>query len=320
MFTDSVVPLEWDESLEQYVPKAGVIQRFRSEGWADTLVGQHGLTVKGEEIFNSPGPKFVLWGDSYAEAVQVPDASRAVNLFNSMSDSLKGFTVAAGGRGCADYFFDIPRYEKIADGIKGHVVLLTDMDDAVPGAQLAGRSRFCSNPWRFEESPRKPSQLSLRWAPLVNSLRFDFVHDLYRRLNDFRIQWIGGPQKAQAESVASHSLDHLAEGWAFMLESYKARTKGFLIFIYVPPGPQPSESRLPSANPQLPLVQEFSKACNEAGVGFVDLSQPFYDLYYKKGLLARGFFNSPPGVGHLNKEGHRLVAEGLYRYIVRNGL
>lgn len=55
----------------------------------------------------------------------------------------------------------------------------------------------------------------------------------------------------------------------------------------------------------------FSKACNEIGIKFIDMTQDFLNAYETEHILAHGFYNSAVGVGHLNKFGHRMVAERL---------
>ena len=39
--------------------------------------------------------------------------------------------------------------------------------------------------------------------------------------------------------------------------------------------------------------------------------------YDEKNILPRGFWNTLPNFGHLNKEGHRMVAEELCKVIER---
>ena len=61
----------------------------------------------------------------------------------------------------------------------------------------------------------------------------------------------------------------------------------------------------------------FEYACEEAGVIFVDMTQPFTDEYQRSKSLPHGFANTSPGVGHLNKTGHELIAQALSEEISR---
>ena len=84
VFSDGIAPVEWDEDLGLFVHSKGSVVRFRSEGWSDTRIGKHGLTVFGEVVSTSARPKFILWGDSFADALQMDDSLRASNLYNEI--------------------------------------------------------------------------------------------------------------------------------------------------------------------------------------------------------------------------------------------
>ena len=63
-------------------------------------------------------------------------------------------------------------------------------------------------------------------------------------------------------------------------------------------------------------LRAFSEACEAAGVLFVDMSERFLQAYEAEHILPHGFANTAMGQGHLNADGHRLVAEALYDAIV----
>lgn len=59
----------------------------------------------------------------------------------------------------------------------------------------------------------------------------------------------------------------------------------------------------------------FQKACVENDVIFVDMTEDFEKLYLENHVLAHGFINTAVGVGHLNQDGHRVIAERLVSVI-----
>lgn len=59
----------------------------------------------------------------------------------------------------------------------------------------------------------------------------------------------------------------------------------------------------------------FRAACEGAGVRFVDVSGAFGAAYEEAYLVPYGFFNTTPGSGHLNIQGHRLCAEALLPHL-----
>ena len=54
------------------------------------------------------------------------------------------------------------------------------------------------------------------------------------------------------------------------------------------------------------------KVCKEKNITIINMSFPFSEYYYEKNQLPYGFYNTSIGEGHLNKIGHRLIANELY--------
>jgi hypothetical protein len=59
----------------------------------------------------------------------------------------------------------------------------------------------------------------------------------------------------------------------------------------------------------------FKNACEENGIYFLDMTERFLDEYQTNHILPHGFANGPVGAGHLNTNGHRMVAEELHSFI-----
>lgn len=58
-------------------------------------------------------------------------------------------------------------------------------------------------------------------------------------------------------------------------------------------------------------LKKFSAACEANDVIFLDLTPRFLQEYEINHIMPRGFFNTQIGSGHLNGDGHRMVAEEL---------
>lgn len=59
----------------------------------------------------------------------------------------------------------------------------------------------------------------------------------------------------------------------------------------------------------------FSQYAEKYGIGFVDMTNDFEKMYYDEHHVPHGFATGEVGVGHLNKYGHSVIAERLYKYI-----
>jgi len=312
-----------DPLLGRYVRAPGLEVRWRTEGWASTRFGAHGMLAEGDLVLAGPGPKFIFWGDSHAEAFQVPDDCKAMSVFNRLPDRVKpkGATMATSGLSVPDYYFDIPRLERAYPGIVGNVILLNGMGDVLPGRHLECHSRFLRHPWRLEESHCIPTATGLRYGAWIHRLGVEFLYTLYRDARDHDYRFAPGPAGAgPAKSCEPERFDDMDAGWDFLLGALRKETRGFLLFVYCPMVPVFEAGRLVREDPEAGLKGFFRQACARHGIGFVDLSGRFDELYRASGRFPRGFFNSIPGLGHLNERGQALVAEALNDYLKGAGL
>jgi hypothetical protein len=58
-------------------------------------------------------------------------------------------------------------------------------------------------------------------------------------------------------------------------------------------------------------LSEFSSACDQNGFTLINMAQSFLQTYDKDHVLPYGFINTAVGTGHLNKYGHRMIAQEL---------
>ena len=312
VFHDSLVPMVRDEELDRFIRMPGSTLRMRSEGWADTYTAERGLTVSGALTAASKGPKIIIWGDSHGEARQVESSQRMASIFNDLSDEVKAVSIADGGMSVADYFFLLPSYEKTIGDVVGHVFLLSGMEDVLPGMNLACRSRFLSDPWRIEKSECTPSNFALRFAPFLNRWRLDFLHGIYRDVSGF-IYRNASASVTFGSGLEEIKDDDLEEGWTFLIQSLKGLTQSEIIFLYLPTIPRLDEGKIITVEGHLKTKERFRMVCLQNGVRFISLTDRFRDFFLVTNRFPRGFFNSPPGLGHLNADGQRIAGEELFQ-------
>ena len=56
-------------------------------------------------------------------------------------------------------------------------------------------------------------------------------------------------------------------------------------------------------------ITAFKKCCENHGIKVIDVTQPMIDAYITNSSFSYGFLNSAPGEGHLNKTGHKIIAD-----------
>ncbi len=64
----------------------------------------------------------------------------------------------------------------------------------------------------------------------------------------------------------------------------------------------------------------FADKSKENDILFLDMTDAFYRLYEKEHRLPHGFIMGQIGTGHMNEDGHRVVAEELYRLLEEKGM
>ena len=105
-------------------------------------------------------------------------------------------------------------------------------------------------------------------------------------------------------------LGQLLEKISFIAE--KGDTK--LIIVYHPSikvGTDTSLQLLGDRN----AVSQFEGLCSKYGIYFLDMSDRFLQEYKDTYSLPYGFVNTSVGSGHLNKYGHAMIADELYKLI-----
>ena len=67
--------------------------------------------------------------------------------------------------------------------------------------------------------------------------------------------------------------------------------------------------------PQDPWLLVFQKKCRENGIGFLNVTENFYELYEQEHKLPHGFITGEIGAGHLNGDGLRTIADAICQWI-----
>lgn len=62
-------------------------------------------------------------------------------------------------------------------------------------------------------------------------------------------------------------------------------------------------------------INAFKKCCENSGIKVIDVTKSMIECYKTNYDFSYGFSNTAPGEGHLNKKGHRIIAEDVYQSI-----
>lgn len=345
----NIVPERWSEPFQRNVPAEGWSFSHRAENWATTHFGPEGFRGM-KDLQGLQGPSAIIWGDSFVEAYQVDDADKMDARLNALLLNTEGenLTVASVGHSwwsVADYYFLIPRYEAFLPDCRLHVIHLFTLQDLLPDQDPRGcMSLFLSNPtFHFEEFGAENRGLPIRVEQskvkeIVYGAKLHFLLELRNKVAALikmeGLRFTPGTAENRSESLTEtrgvgawrFMLKNVyetgwtdapppIEAWKFLLAALKERTQVPIVFVYCPATPSMSRGEIILNNPERELAKSFSSLCAKSGYGFIDVESDFLDYWEKKRKLPRGFHTSRPGEGHYNADGHRIVAEAIYRWL-----
>jgi len=314
---DTLTIYTWSPTIGRMIRPPGSVQKSRSEGWGTSRFGQ--LDVIGvDDVSKNEIPAIAIWGNSYVEAFQVEQWERMQEILIRMwrTDGIKSLTafgIGDSGESVADYYFKIPRYEKSCPNIIAHFIILGDLSDVLPDQSSAERSAFRSKPeYRIVERNREPEHQRIK--AVLRKCRLDFLWFPARSLiKETKLRFSLGPRKAEPENTEAVRDPKTEKAFSFLLNALRRQTTKPMIFVYCPQVPAIKGGEVRFADPDAQVISVFSRECRHNGIGFIDMTQDFWKHYMETGRFPRGFINSRPSEGHFNRDGHRLIAEAMYR-------
>lgn len=327
VFHDSMEPSVWDPSVQRLVPAAGMTHRHRREGWADTRIGKHGVCAI-PDVTQVAEPKLAIWGDSNVEGYQVEDPEKMAQQFTSLWNGRNGQKVrgvAVSGMDVAEFYNLVAHYEGLLKNVQQHVILFAQFEDLVPNQDRRTESVFRHNPhYRLDYTPRRRAERFYHRLPwLIDAIRFtgfDFLLYLTKEMKGVSLRFGLGtasrPARPVEEIQPAPPLRHdWLDAWDWLIPTLRKQTKVPIAFIYCPLVPYLRKGRIHHQDRYRHHAAAFAKLCKKHGVKFVNLEAELKKLFQERGLFARGFPNSRPGEGHLNRHGHRAVAEAAVRVL-----
>ncbi len=94
--------------------------------------------------------------------------------------------------------------------------------------------------------------------------------------------------------------------------SKTVRDNGSQLIIVYHPSLVLNEDATASSTADKELSDFFALCCEKNGIIFLDMSNRFLEGYKKESVLPHGFINTSIGKGHLNENGHAMIAESIY--------
>ena len=296
-------------TLNTYDPRLGFAHRSagswkqeRQENWTTNHFTELGFEVHEQVKLHSGKTKIAIYGDSYIEAAMIPGRLRIQNLFSH--GELDALGVGYSGIGAPEYCYLMRHLPKVVDKIGFHVIFVGDIYDF---KGVDPRSCAADVPGSL------PLKTSSRADKLSAKYRLFAFRALMRHWRKCRIDWFGNHWREAGQKSSKIVTDSLS-AICFQMKAIAEQYDGTLLVVYAPTLPRISQGTVVFEAFDPAFGRELAAACSECGIGFIDLGPAFAEYFRRTGKFPRGFFNTPPGEGHLNEAGHAIAADALSRY------
>lgn len=324
-FIGIVSPLTTRSYLPNQVSRHGIATlptgygyRWRSEGYATTRIGPHGMPGK-VSIKDDDRYRIALWGDSQAEGVAVPDSQK---LFAQMERESKGwqvFPLAKSGDGVGDWIAQMPWAESKLKA-DHHLILIVDLPDladlAPPDPPTTGRlgglttvlPSFVVTAVRNVVTEPSGGFRKLRFSP--GPVSITSVEEVANEIADDSAthgnKSLGADKPEDLVGVDQQLVAQAERAFDQILDAAKSN----VTILYAPPRPIISGGKIQWEDPHFRTAEVASDAAMRRGIKWIDASKVLRELG-EKGQFPHGFANGQIGVGHLNRTGYHALAKLL---------
>ncbi|TWU48434.1 hypothetical protein [Rubripirellula reticaptiva] len=291
IFVRSYLPRQLNRGV--WTLPAGSEYRWRSEGYATTAIGPHGMPGKAAVPPTSQtGKRIALWGDSQAEGVCVDDDQKIFSLVEQKSDGQSSvFPLAQSGDDLGDWIRQMPWADQTLS-VTDHALVIAELSDL----HLSER-RPDPPHWSQSASTNLPAFI----LAAARNLAMDA--DGSRR----RLRFSVGPVQVEPSVV---SPSQTPATFADQLRQLRSATSGRITIFYAPKLPEVNGDEVRTHDGDDAAFEVMRSNANELGIAVVDI-RPALIESAEHGNWPHGFHNGRIGSGHLNATGNAIVANAI---------
>ena len=273
------------------------------EGYGNIIIDENGFNNQVDFAMDEAEILFI--GSSQTEAQQVNAKENYVSLINQEYSATKAYNLGISGETFSSTFFRIVPLKENFPNAKMFVFEINKMpslEDLQQIEMLLSEDKIDNMPGKamswMNNNPVTLKAMSM--FPMIRLLKYQYV------------QWkekTNGNTKAIPESTLDADAYKQELRRVLLLGKEKAGTTEIIIFNL-------AHTRLNKAGdveiiPDQGENEIFQKVCSDISMTYIDMAGPFTTAYQREHVLPYGFLNSPIGTGHLNRYGHRIIADTM---------
>ncbi len=249
----------------------------------------------------------LLMGSSHMEALQMPQDKNVGYLLNEYlhQEGASGdyiYNIGTSGHGLTDCISNLPAALASYQPRKAVIIetmTLNFTQQQIDAVLNGTRERITSHDSGLIYQLQRIPYLKLVYSQLKGSFGAG-AEDV-----DLR------PQKGTQETDA---LEYSSRISALLTQAADLIGDCQLIIVYHPTLALHADGSISDMTDQK-RREAFSAACEAEDICFVDMTETFLRAYETEHILPHGFANTAVGVGHLNQNGHRIIAEELAKVL-----
>lgn len=140
--------------------------------------------------------------------------------------------------------------------------------------------------------------------------REPFLRQLYHQWQSYQAKNAGAADDSEAQTGENDErlLDEL-------MKKIQADAAGVRVIVFYHPSVEVGADGAMTVLNEEERAEQFRRLCEENGIYFLDMSERFLREYAENYTLPYGFSNTSVGSGHLNKYGHAMIADELYKLL-----
>ena len=305
MYHYTGVHIENDTGATDYVWESKQIRTNMKEGFAWLQLDKNGFnnTAENAEKALVEGVDILLMGSSHMEAMQVAADKNVGTLLNRKLPEMNTYNIGMSGHDIYRIFDNVENAVSVYQPTKYLIMEIDEikldideMQDVVNGTANKIPSYDSGIVYQMQKIP------AVKW--------------IYKSLDDWLEQSkssVGNVFYVFAEENEVISIEEyeqvLGQFLNLCVEACKQKGCTPIIFYHQQAVVQ-SDGSMGFDTEKL-YLDMFANVCKQKGIMFVDMCPVFMDEYENNQILPHGFINSYVGSGHINAEGHRMIANKI---------
>ncbi|MCR5421185.1 MAG: hypothetical protein K6E98_09270 [Lachnospiraceae bacterium] len=290
------IPLEVNATNEIYYPESRFITA--AEGWSTGRFDINGY-LNDEESYNRDEYVLVM-GSSHTMGKEVPNGYNFCEILDKQYD-IPVYNIAMDGHFLNDNISGFSAALSQFD--KAHKVVIEVSQDGLK-VLTADMLKQALHQKEYDVNRTGPNIVA--GMSTVDRLKAELQTWFpYRILIKQKINALRASDKGEEEFSKEEFYDSLSEALGFIRSKYDKP-----IIILYHPNLEIDKNGEAYVSPNY-KKQILEKACVENNILFEDMTDLFIEEYNSENKLPHGFMNTAPGSGHLNKTGHKLIAQKL---------